>query len=32
LVALVICVLGFWLPGPVYELVRVSARILGGAT
>jgi len=32
LVALVICVFGFWLPGPVYELVRVSARILGGAT
>jgi hydrogenase-4 component F len=29
-VALVIALLGFWLPGPVYELVRSSARILGG--
>jgi hydrogenase-4 component F len=29
-VALVIAVFGFWLPGPVYELMRSSARILGG--
>lgn len=25
-----IALLGFWLPGPLYELVRSSARILGG--
>lgn len=32
LVAAVIGVFGLWLPGSVYELVRLSARILGGAT
>jgi hydrogenase-4 component F len=31
LVAVVIGVLGFWLPGPIYELVKSSARILGGS-
>jgi hydrogenase-4 component F len=30
MVALVIGLLGFWLPGPVYELVQSSARLLGG--
>jgi hydrogenase-4 component F len=29
-VAVVICLLGFWLPGMIYELVRASARLLGG--
>ena len=30
LVAVVVVVLGFWLPLPVYHLVQESARILGG--
>ena len=30
-VALVISVLGFWVPGPLYDLVKESARILGGS-
>jgi hydrogenase-4 component F len=30
-VAIVIGVLGFWLPGPLYALVKDSARILGGS-
>ena len=28
--AVAVVVLGFWLPAPLYELVRQSARILGG--
>jgi hydrogenase-4 component F len=30
-VAVVIGVLGFWVPGPLYVLVKESARILGGS-
>jgi hydrogenase-4 component F len=29
-VAVVVVVLGFWLPGPLYELVEQAARIVGG--
>ena len=31
MVAVVVGLLGFWVPGPVYEIIRSSARILGGA-
>jgi hydrogenase-4 component F len=31
LVAVVVTLFGFWLPGPLFELVQQSARILGGA-
>lgn len=31
IVAVAVAGLGFWLPGPVYELVRQTAQILGGA-
>jgi hydrogenase-4 component F len=30
LVAVPVIVLGFWLPGPLYELVRQTANIIGG--
>jgi hydrogenase-4 component F len=30
LVAAAVIVLGFWLPGPLYELVRQTAQIIGG--
>jgi hypothetical protein len=30
LVAAVVILLGFWLPGPLYKLVQQSARIIGG--
>jgi hypothetical protein len=30
-VAIAVVCLGFWLPGPVYELVRQTAQIIGGA-
>jgi hydrogenase-4 component F len=31
LVALPVAVIGFWLPGPLYELVRQTADIIGGS-
>jgi len=31
-VALVVIVLGFWLPSPLYRLVQQAAQILGGST
>jgi hypothetical protein len=31
LVAAAVAILGFWLPAPLYQLVKESARILGGA-
>lgn len=30
-VAVVVVIMGFWLPGPLYGIVQESARILGGA-
>jgi hydrogenase-4 component F len=30
LVAISVAVIGFWLPGPLYELVRQTAHIIGG--
>jgi hypothetical protein len=30
LVAVAVITLGFWLPAPLYELVKQTARILGG--
>ena len=30
LVAAMVILLGFWLPGPLYQLIQQSARIIGG--
>ena len=31
IVAVAVIGLGFWLPGPIYELVRQTTQIIGGA-
>jgi hypothetical protein len=32
LVAVVVIVLGFWLPAPIYALIKESANLLGGSS
>jgi hypothetical protein len=32
IVAVAVVGLGFWLPGPLYELVRQTTQIIGGAS